>query len=1128
MNDRRRPARDAADSAARERALDVGGSFLVQAPAGSGKTELLIQRFLALLASVDRPERIVAMTFTRKAAGEMRERIVAALRDARAGAAVASAHAQRTRDLAIAALAQDERHGWQLDAHPARLAVYTIDALTAGLARQAPLATQLGAAPRYQERAAPLYAQAAHATLAGAADDDGAWRRLLAHLDNDAGRAVSLVADMLARRDQWLPELRPRDRGAFRAMLEATLATEIAGELATVAALFPAPLAAEMADHERYAAASLEGADTTAELAGQLEACAAAGGLPPPTVAALGQWQALAGWLLVASDARFRAKVNTNNGFPAKGSGAGADERKRRNAAMTALLGALAAVPGLAEALHAARCLPPPRYADDAWTIVDALLDVLPQAAAQLTVTFRDAGTVDFTQATLAALGALGDEDAPSELLLKLDLRLCHLLVDEFQDTSFTQLELIRRLTAGWQPGDGRTLFAVGDPMQSIYRFRGAEVRQFVEAQTECRIGAMPVENLVLSRNFRSQAGLVEWVNAVFPHVLGRRSDPWRGSVAFASADPAHDLLPGPAATIDVFVDGEHEAQAIVGRIRNALDEGAGEIAVLVRARAHLDALLPALRAADIPFAAVELDALAERQAVLDLTSLAHALVQPADRHAWLALLRAPWCGLTLPDLFAVVEAADARHDGFVAALIGEATAVPGMSDDGGRRLARTASVLAPALAARGRAGLAARVRGAWLALGGPATLDEPIDLDAAERFFALVGEHEVAGDVPDWSAFVAALGELRATPDPRDAARVQVMTLHRAKGLEFDTVILPGLARVPNRSAPAVLRWRRRPAGLLLAPMKAKGGDDDPVYAYLKLLAAGEESAELARLLYVGCTRAKRRLHLTAVLEARATEGEPGSWSVPAAGSALAKFWDVPAAPIAPPPAATATSAALPPQPLLVRLPLAWTPPAPSASVPVAAVPPPPRESPPFDWAREAARHTGTVAHRLFAQIAREGLAAWDHARVASEAGRIRAELAAEGVDDAELARAAADVAAAVEGLLADPRGRWLFDSAHTDAAAEWSLAGLEADAVAHVIIDRTFVADGVRWIVDFKTGTHEGADVVAFLDREVERYREQLERYGRFAAELDPRPIRLALYHPLLRGWREWPFRD
>src|SRR4029453_17297013 len=97
------------DTAARERALDPSRSFLVQAPAGSGKTELLIQRFLALLSRVERPEQIVAMTFTRKAAGEMRERVVGALNDALAGTPVDSPHERRTRELAVAALEADRK-----------------------------------------------------------------------------------------------------------------------------------------------------------------------------------------------------------------------------------------------------------------------------------------------------------------------------------------------------------------------------------------------------------------------------------------------------------------------------------------------------------------------------------------------------------------------------------------------------------------------------------------------------------------------------------------------------------------------------------------------------------------------------------------------------------------------------------------------------------------------------------------------------------------------------------------------------------------------------------------------------------------------------------------------------------
>src|SRR5262249_23103623 len=113
----------AADDAARERALDVSRSFLVQAPAGSGKTELLIQPCYALPAQVERPEPIVAVTFTGKAPGKMRERIVTALRDAETNTPMRSPHGAKTRQLALAALAQDSRHGWQLLVHPSRLAV---------------------------------------------------------------------------------------------------------------------------------------------------------------------------------------------------------------------------------------------------------------------------------------------------------------------------------------------------------------------------------------------------------------------------------------------------------------------------------------------------------------------------------------------------------------------------------------------------------------------------------------------------------------------------------------------------------------------------------------------------------------------------------------------------------------------------------------------------------------------------------------------------------------------------------------------------------------------------------------------------------------------------------------------
>jgi ATP-dependent exoDNAse (exonuclease V) beta subunit len=117
-----------------------------------------------------------------------------------------------------------------------------------------------------------------------------------------------------------------------------------------------------------------------------------------------------------------------------------------------------------------------------------------------------------------------------------------------------------------------------------------------------------------------------------------------------------------------------------------------------------------------------------------------------------------------------------------------------------------------------------------------------------------------------------------------------------------------------------------------------------------------------------------------------------------------------------------------------------------------------------------------------------------------------------------------AARVAAILERTLADERGRRLLGP-HKDAQSELRLTGVGKAGIVNVIVDRTFVdAEGTRWIVDYKTGTHEGADVEAFLDREQERYRKQLEQYAALMRGIDSRPIRLGLYFPLLGGWREW----
>lgn len=1121
----------APDAAARRAALDGARSFIVEAPAGSGKTELLIQRCLALLARVERPEAIVAMTFTRKAAGEIRERITKALRKAAGAAMPEQPHRALTWRLARAVLERDAALGWDLVAHPARLQVHTIDGLCATWMRQAPLTVKLGAMPRLIERAEALHAQAAQAELDAAGEGSAAWRRLLDYLDNDGERLTLLIAEMLARRDQWLRHVLAGDAVALRAGVERALGAEIEHRLAAVATLLPASATRAIPDLARYAAANLARSDP----GHRLLAWAARGALPEARAESLEHWRSIADWLL-KKDGDFYANVNVAQGFPPRGGArdAGAARRAAHKQAMLGLLRDLAAVPGLADSLHGVRHLPPPRYDETAWGFIEALLEVLPRAAARLQLVFAEARAIDFIEASQIALRALGEPDLPSDLLLRLDMRIEHLLVDEFQDTSLAQYELIERLVAGWTPGDGRSLFVVGDPMQSIYGFREAEVGLYLEAQRQRRLGEVALEPLLLQCNFRAQCELVAWINRVFAQALAASPRATEGPVAFSAATAVLPGEPPPAVTVEACTDDADQAAKVVAHVRTALVGGAGEVAVLVRKRGDLAAILPALRAAGIAFTAVDLDRMIDRQAILDLASLTHALVQPDDRLAWLAVLRAPWCGLTLPDVFALDGAAGAH--GLCGAIVAHRDVgyapPPGLSADGARRLQRLAAAIAPAIADRGRLPLAAAVRGAWLALGGPACLAEPSDLDAAERFFALLAEHAPGADVPDWNAFIDALAATFVETGAGADAKVRIMTLHRAKGLEFDVVVMPSLANGPGKGPPQLLRWRRRAAGLLLAPIAARHvdlADRDPVYAYLSKLATAEEATELVRLLYVGCTRARKRLHLTAVLGTEVVEH--ARWRKPSRGTALAALWPALEAEL-PLPKSVARGAA-PSRPAggvpLLRLPPGWQAPSLPDPLPVAPRRAVLQEPVDFDWARETARHIGIVAHRLLKNCADEGLSPWPDERVAAERRRAVREFAVSGLTAAEAEAAADQALQAVASTLADTRGRWLFDPHHTDAHSEYALTGIGDAALAHVVLDRSFVdANGVRWIVDFKLSRHEGAGRDAFLDSERERYRQQLEDYARIVRGLGAEPIRLGLYFPLLAGWREWAVVD
>ncbi len=749
-----------ADQPVRQRALEPTQSFIVQAPAGSGKTELLTQRYLRLLTTVAQPEQILAITFTRKAASEMRNRILQSLHRARTTQRPAKEHEAQNWDLAQAALRADQQYSWQLESHPARLRIQTIDSLNASLARRLPMLAGMGASMEIAQDQWPIYESVCEQLLeqlGNGSTESAQLESVLLHLANRVPDFMKMLCELLARRDHWLPLLiSHRNNADLRDSMERTLRAAIEHHLHNLRDELPADTHAELIELATYSARNRlkDGAD--AEKTPALDELSQLLVLPPADVSGLRTWLSLAELLCKKDKDKlkpdFYTKVDKRHGFPPD-----KDGTKNR---MQSLLGGLREIPGLAGRFADLYSLPAPAFSDAQWQILQALLQLLPRAVQELMVEFQSIGKVDYVELSLRAIRALGTTDEPTDMALALDARLQHILVDEFQDTSITQMRLLNLLTAGWSTGDGRTVFCVGDPMQSIYRFRQAEVGLFLEMQQHGLPG-VPVESLHLQTNFRSTQPIVNWVNASFPQLMPIHDDAELGAVHYSASLPRPDA--GETGGVQVHAAIEQTPQQEALQIRTlvqqllAADTGQ-KVAILVSGRSHVGPIARELKQAGIAFNAVDIERLQDRSLVQDLIALTRALLHLGDRTAWLACLRAPWCGLSLADLHAL--AADDKEQTIYSLLN-----TSGSADiEGQQRLQRFVQVMNSAIAERARHSLRDWVEQTWLALQGPACLRTANELDDADAYFARLDELEVAGDLQDLTRLEAQLSNLFAT----------------------------------------------------------------------------------------------------------------------------------------------------------------------------------------------------------------------------------------------------------------------------------------------------------------------------------------------------------------------------
>lgn len=1077
-----------ADQEVRDEVVSPHGSYIVQAPAGSGKTTLLVTRYLNLLCVVRQPEEILAITFTNKAAKEMQRRVLAQL-------------LKPATEIAEKALARSEQLGWNITLNSQRLKIQTIDSFAYSLVRRMPLESQLSLDYASLETAPSVYDDAAvefFELMFAKKQDDlvDTIVNVLGIFDGDTSAGQRTLAEMLQRRHDWIKPMQAfltalRDGVAAEqlfAQLEHTRNTYVKQLLNTIQNAFEEKLLTRCKKLCRYAANNRE------VFFGDFEH--------------ISDWNFL-GELFLTTQNVYRKSVNVSQGFPpgSKRGKSNKNETDEVDEAASQKNEWLQVLEELQEhdyldSLQVMKRLVSGKITDIQRDKFDSLCRGLPILLQNLNSVFRQRECIDYSELNFAAQRALTNNGEPTDLALALDYRISHILIDEYQDTSESQFDFFASIMASWSPESGNTFFAVGDPMQSIYRFRHANLQLFQRTFKE-GLPNVHVHARKLSSNFRSAPALVESVNNVFEHVLGSTENTNYGAVAFAESSPANYSinLDDDVQTLELLLiqndeTGYQEAEAVAKQIEDIQKKFSsdGSIALLVSARTRLSTYFRVFQERGIKWKGVDIVKLVDAPVVQDLYSLVDAFNERRSKLAWMSVFRSPLCGLTLPDLekLSVFETAE------------EMLACTNLSELGDKLLSRMRGEFQRTLQ-ESHLTFRSQIERLWYRLGGNLAYQDDDSLTNAERFFELLESASRGG---------FRLDELRSKIDTEYVseagkdADVEVMTIHKAKGLEFDHVLLVDTNRRPVADSHPLVHWLNYQQALLIAFNDLE--NPDPFYQFLLDEEKIRNSNEQKRLLYVAITRAKKTVSVFGRFKDDKQKPEAKS---------LLKFLEpfFNAATVTPPKAAK-TAEPESNSKVLYRLDptFMWSEPEPDFEIDESFKLPIEVDTTvdnPINFQLELV--LGNLVHKELHRISQCDLNSelFDSNRTTSW----RNFLQAEGMTNEDIPRMLERTARQLENVLADENGRYILDRAHLEAQSEVSYTGFFNGEIQNVIIDRTFVDEqGIRWIVDYKTTAFSpiktSEDIVKHSRQ---NYQTQLSMYARILQAIEERPVKCFVYY-------------
>ncbi|WP_428240956.1 UvrD-helicase domain-containing protein [Gynuella sp.] len=1120
---------DIIDTQARIDALNIQQSILCEAPAGSGKTELLTQRFLKLLALVDQPEKIWAITFTKKAAQEMRDRIIRSLRKANDPEPLVD-HEKNNWQLANAAMANDQRHGWNLIQNPGRLSVRTFDSLCAFLVKNLPLNTSFGASVQPVENPQPLYQEAVRSLLhAYDQNPDVDWgpalERMLAHRDNLWTDFEKLAIEMLRSRDQWLHALplifdpansSDEDLQQLQQMLHVhatDLLVQVFSGLGTHNVSELEPLMqfciSNLQQEQNDSLAEVKITDFSLQ----------------PDAKNMVFFRFLANSLLTQKG-EWKKRLDKRSGFP---TGKGINEQNKKM--MQSIIVELSENNQLRMLLKQLQEFPDLTTQSQDQDIIRDLMVLLPQLVAHLFLVFRQHNQVDFAEISLKALQALEHDDAPTDLALALDYQLQHLMVDEFQDTSFSQVRLIDKLTQNWHPNDGKTLFCVGDAMQSIYGFRAAKVGLFMNIRDH-GIGNISLKRIRLQSNFRSHQQVVEWVNRTFSQVLPPQDNIQYSAVSYHPSTAIKSALPLPVTVhvaVDDFADNS-EAAHVVEQIRQIKQQApSASIAVLAKNRNHLQPTIELLRRQKIPFQAVDIYSLKKLPAINDICLLHEALRYPGNSLVWLSLMRSPLLGLKLDQIAAINQLAleeKRTHLSILSSILRQDISAPEIILPEISRILFFIEEINQAYQYKARYFEQQWLDMIWRRLGGYVIYPDSNSHNAVHSYLQLISQLDQPCSMREVHE---RLERLFINTTVQESTPVQIMTMHKSKGLEFDHVFLVGLNKLGRSDEPGFLLWEEtvqsdNRANLLLAPIESRGGTKTGLYKYLNEFNKIKQKFEQGRLLYVACTRAIQSLHLSFCTTYNA---ETEMLKPPSANSLAGEIWPeiqnlidvIPVADLTTAPTELSASTRIT---RLKHRATADSEPHSGVLDPWRLASPPPENlfNHPEQEFNTLERRLGTVIHRFLEKHA----AGWnpDNERIQNW---LLNEALRHAIPQVEQPTFMSRASRMLTNISADERLQWLLTADGADySRSEYQLVFKAGGRMRTLIIDRIVVHDNTTWLVDYKTSCPKaGQTLEEFLEHESQVYQSQMDIYRKALMAKNFPAIKMYLYFPEISHWHQ-----